>query len=101
MCGRRFSGQGLRRGEIDLGDEMLEILKFAFSSFEVWLGFIIILMMVFAFANNCLTTVFRCWNRFVRHLNVRKAGWPPNHLDADGDFKPEPIAEDEESDDEQ
>jgi hypothetical protein len=24
-------------------------------------------------------------NRFIRHWNVRKAGWPPNHLDADGD----------------
>lgn len=29
---------------------------------------------------------FRCWNRLMRHLNVRKAGWPPAHLDADGDF---------------
>lgn len=26
---------------------------------------------------------------FIRHLNIRKAGWPPKHLDADGDFKPE------------
>lgn len=31
---------------------------------------------------------FRCWNRFMRHLNVRKHGWPPAHLDADGDWKP-------------
>lgn len=31
--------------------------------------------------------VFRCWNRLLRHLNIRKAGWPPAHLDADGDFK--------------
>lgn len=30
---------------------------------------------------------FRCWNRLMRHLNVRKHGWPPAHLDADGDFK--------------
>lgn len=30
---------------------------------------------------------FRCWNRLMRHMNVRKAGWPPAHLDADGDFK--------------
>lgn len=34
---------------------------------------------------------FRCWNRLLRHLNIRKAGWPPAHLDADGDFKPEPT----------
>lgn len=31
---------------------------------------------------------FRCWNRLMRHLNIRNAGWPPAHLDADGDFKP-------------
>ena len=24
-----------------------------------------------------------------RHLNIRKHGWPPSHLDADGDFKTE------------
>lgn len=28
-------------------------------------------------------------NRFLRHLNIRKCGWPPIHLDADGDFKEE------------
>lgn len=22
---------------------------------------------------------------FIRHLNIRKAGWPPAYLDADGD----------------
>lgn len=33
---------------------------------------------------------FLCWNRLMRHMNVRKAGWPPAHLDADGDFKPQP-----------
>jgi hypothetical protein len=30
---------------------------------------------------------FRCWNRLMRHLNVRKHGWPPEHLAADGDFR--------------
>lgn len=24
-------------------------------------------------------------NRVIRHFNIRKAGWPPNNLDADGD----------------
>jgi hypothetical protein len=37
--------------------------------------------------------VFLCWNRLMRHLNVRRAGWPPAHLDADGDWKPEPKPE--------
>lgn len=25
------------------------------------------------------------WSRFIRHLNIRSQGWPPPHLDADGD----------------
>ena len=41
-----------------------------------------------------LRFAFLVWNRFMRHLNIRKAGWPPAHLDADGDFKPAPKAED-------
>jgi hypothetical protein len=27
------------------------------------------------------------WNRLMRHLNIRKHGWPPAHCDADGDFQ--------------
>ena len=26
-------------------------------------------------------------NRSLRHMNIRKHGWPPEHCDADGDFK--------------
>jgi len=29
-----------------------------------------------------------CINRPLRHMNIRKHGWPPAHCDADGDFKP-------------
>ncbi len=25
------------------------------------------------------------WRLFLRHLNIRSKGWPPPHLDADGD----------------
>lgn len=28
-------------------------------------------------------------NRVLRHLNIRRHGWPPAHCDADGDFKEE------------
>ncbi len=28
-------------------------------------------------------------NRPLRHMNIRKHGWPPAHCDADGDFRPE------------
>ena len=28
--------------------------------------------------------------RTMRHLNIKQNGWPPEHLDADGDFKEVP-----------
>lgn len=31
--------------------------------------------------------LFLVWNRFMRHLNIHKHGYPPAHCDADGDFK--------------
>lgn len=58
---------------------MLEVLQFVFSNFWIWLGTMVFISMVLKF-------VFRCWNRLLRHLNVRKAGWPPIHLDGDGDW---------------
>ena len=33
------------------------------------------------------------FTRAIRHLNIRKAGWPPAPLDADGDWKPENVWE--------
>ena len=38
------------------------------------------------FGSAVLHFFFKCWNRLMRHLSVRKHGWPPPHLDADGDF---------------
>jgi hypothetical protein len=37
--------------------------------------------------------LFKMWNRLLRHLNIRKQGWPPPHCDADGDFKPDVDSE--------
>jgi len=31
-------------------------------------------------------------NRPLRHLNIRKHGYPPAHCDADGDFKKEDVS---------
>jgi len=36
---------------------------------------------------------FRLPNRLFRTLNVLFRGWPPEHLDADGDFKKVPKQE--------
>jgi hypothetical protein len=37
-----------------------------------------------------ITFSFKTINRFLRTVRIWRAGWPPAHLDADGDFKPEP-----------
>jgi hypothetical protein len=39
----------------------------------------------------------RVWRNFMRHLNIRKHGWPPPHCDADGDLRVVEEAEEEES----
>lgn len=33
------------------------------------------------------STVGTIVKRFLRHLDIKKNGWPPNHCDADGCFK--------------
>lgn len=58
----------------------MELIKFMFSGFWVFVGFMIILSAILKF-------MFLMWNRFVRHLNIRKHGWPPEYCDADGDFR--------------
>ena len=32
--------------------------------------------------------ILKIWTRFTRMVMVKKHGWPPEHLDADGDWKP-------------
>lgn len=39
-------------------------------------------------------TPWKMWKSVMRHANIRKQGWPPPHLDADGDFKPDHDLED-------
>jgi len=33
----------------------------------------------------------------MRAINIKNHGWPPAHCDADGDFKPEPEADETQS----
>ena len=58
---------------------MVEFLKFVFSNFWMWLGFIIVL-------GTILNFIFKVYNRGLRHRNIMKYGYPPEHCDADGDF---------------
>lgn len=46
--------------------------------------------MVYYTAKWIITTPFRMLNRWCRSRNIVSRGWPPAHLDADGDFKPDP-----------
>jgi len=55
---------------------MNEILEFA-NNHPFWAFCIIALTL------HAVTLPFRL---FVRHLNIRKAGWPPEWCDADGDI---------------
>lgn len=32
-------------------------------------------------------TIFCIYRCTMRHLNIRRAGWPPEHCDADGGFR--------------
>jgi len=58
---------------------MMTFLEFTFTSFWHFIGMLIMISLV----SNFLAKV---WNRFWRHLNIRKHGYPPSHCDADGDF---------------
>ncbi len=53
---------------------------YEFATESPWLTFFIVWMIT--------ALIFRCWNRLLRHLSVRRRGWPPEHLDADGDWMP-------------
>lgn len=57
---------------------MKEIIELALSGFWKFIGFTTILYIVCHFT-------FLIMNRFFRIINVMIKGWPPAHLDADGD----------------
>lgn len=55
-----------------------------------FLAFVIIMTGLVAFVTltqGIIRVPFILINRFIRHLSIRKAGWPPAHVDADGDWK--------------
>jgi hypothetical protein len=63
---------------------MNKILEIAFSGFWCFIGMLILLNGVAYYTVNGIVKI---WSKFMRMLMVRKHGWPPEHLDADGDFK--------------
>lgn len=66
---------------------IMELLKFMD---EHWiLGFFIICSVYYAVVLPFKLTA-SLLSRWMRHKNIVAQGWPPAHLDADGDWKPEP-----------
>lgn len=60
----------------------MEIVKFIFSSFWIWFGAFMLLSIPFE-------SIVRIVTLLIRGSNISKHGWPPTHLDADGDFRKE------------
>lgn len=63
----------------------------AFYEFAIaspWLAFIAICAIYYTL-KWIIFAPFRMVNRICRSRNIVARGWPPPHLDADGDFKPE------------
>lgn len=58
----------------------MDVIEFIFRSFWTFIGTCLILGGIGDF-------LLKMWNRFWRHWNIRKHGYPPSHCDADGDFK--------------
>lgn len=60
------------------------------SEFLNWAGqhpwlFTLLVLVCAQIIGGCITIV----NRIIRHFNIRAKGWPPPHLDADGDWQEE------------
>ena len=53
-----------------------------FISASPWIAFFIACII----AGVIKFTFSMCINRPLRHMNIRKHGWPPEHCDADGDL---------------
>jgi len=58
----------------------MEELKFIFSDFWIWLGFMFLIGGIF-------TGIYNIIQRILRHYSLKKLGYPPSHCDADGDFQ--------------
>ena len=41
-----------------------------------------------------ISSIFYLIKNMIRAINIANAGWPPNYLDADGDFKVEDTEDD-------
>lgn len=61
-----------------------------FSTFAVQHPALTVLLVILGWllADAALRNGWRLANRCLRSINIALRGWPPEHLDADGDWKP-------------
>lgn len=69
---------------------MADILH-AIGELNNW-ALLLIVLLIGCFMRSCLIIIAR----FYRLIMVSIRGWPPMHLDADGDWKPEPEKDEDE-----
>ena len=50
--------------------------------------------LTFLIIGSLIQGIYSLFNRIIRHQNIKHAGWPPAHLDADGD----PLNKDKDED---
>lgn len=67
---------------------MIEL--YAFIAGSPWVSFFLAWLMAWSFRIFCIYFI----NRPLRTMKVMKHGWPPSHLDADGDINPNHKEED-------
>jgi hypothetical protein len=67
---------------------MLPILEFILGGFWRFIGALILFCLLVVLSTDLLNFLLRVWTRFIRFLNILRAGWPPPHCDADGDLVP-------------
>lgn len=60
----------------------MELIEFIFSGFWVFVGSLLIIFVPFAFTNAIIDSI-------LKHRTIRKHGYPPEHCDANGEFKKE------------
>lgn len=59
-------------------------------SFPVFITIWVFGSLIVVILDGLLKLVFRIYNRSMRTINIVSRGWPPEHIDADGDFRPHP-----------
>ena len=69
--------------------EMLEIIERIIAEsvsggFWKFIGYWIMITLILGIPAKVIVVAI---NRPLRHMNIRKHGYPPKHCDADGDFK--------------